>query len=226
MKNSVLVIAPHADDEILGCGATMAKLAAEGNDVYVLIVTNASVGAPELYTEQGIAKIRREAKEAHQILGVKDTFFMDFPAPRLDTYPSYKISMEISKLFEKLMSEIIFIPGLGDLHMDHAVLYRACLVSARPINNYSIKKIYTYETLSETNWAPQQGGHAFVPNVYVDVTDFLPKKLEALQCFKNQTKLYPHCRSLEAIEALAKYRGSTVGKIYSEAFMVERIIIS
>lgn len=221
-----LIVAPHADDEILGCGATIAKLAAEGYDMYVLIVTNASIGAPELYTAQGIEKVRREAKEAHSILGVKDTFFMDFPAPRLDTYPSYKISMEISKLIEKLKPDIIFIPNLGDLHMDHAVLYRACLVSARPINNNSIKEIYTYETLSETNWAPQQGDQAFVPNVYVDVTTYFIKKMEALKCFKHQTKLFPHCRSLEAIEALAKYRGCTIGKIYSEAFMVERIIIS
>lgn len=224
--NTYLIIAPHADDEILGCGATMAKLVAEGNKVYVLIVTNANVGAPELYSEQGIEKVRREAKKAHNILGVQDTFFMDFPAPRLDTYPSYKLSMEISKLLDILRPSVIFIPNLGDLHMDHAILYRACLVSARPINGCSVKKIYTYEVLSESNWAPQQGGQAFVPNVYIDVTNFLSKKIEALMCFKNQIKAYPHCRSLEAIEALAKYRGSTVGNMYSEAFMVERIIIS
>lgn len=221
-----LVIAPHADDEILGCGATIAKLSAEGNEVYVLIVTNASIGAPELYSTQDIDKVRKEAKEAHKILGVKDTFFMDFPAPRLDTFPSYKISKEISKLFDKLKPEIIFIPGLGDLHLDHAVLYRSCLVSARPINNCTVKKIYVYETLSETNWAPLQGNQTFIPNVYIDTTNFFHKKLEAMQCFKNQIKVYPHCRSLEAIEALAQYRGSTVGLTYAEAFMTERVIIS
>ncbi len=223
MSKNILVIAPHADDEVIGCGATIAKSISEGHKVYVLIATNASKGAPDLYSESEISTIRNEAIAAHKFLGVEKTTFLDFPAPALNAYPEFKISIELSKLFNELKPSVIYIPFPGDLHQDHKAIYRASLVAARPQGEYSIKEIYCYETMSETEWAPYQE-KAFVPNVFNDITDFISHKMEAMSFYKSQIKAFPHTRSLENFEALAKYRGATVGFNRAESFVLERLI--
>jgi LmbE family N-acetylglucosaminyl deacetylase len=221
----ILVIAPHADDEVLGCGATIAKLASLGNEIHILVATNAHIGAPEIASAKGIERVRNEALEAHKILGVKETHFEDFPAPALNAYPEFKISVAIAKLLEKIKPDILFLPHPGDLHQDHKAIYRAALVAARPQGNYSIKEIYCYETLSETEWAPYQGDNFFKPNYFIDVTNFIEKKLEAMKCFNSQLKVFPHSRSIETIMALSTLRGNTVGVKNAESFEVERIIL-
>ena len=223
MSKNILVVAPHADDEIIGCGATIAKLVKEGNNVYVIIATNAHKGAPELYNADDIEKVRREALLAHKYLGIKDTFFMDFPAPALNAFPEYKISNSVSEIINKIQPEILYIPFPSDLHQDHKAIYRASLVAARPQGEYSVKEIYCYETLSETEWGPYQE-NAFAPNVFIDVTDVFEHKIEAMSFFKSQLKKFPHTRSLETFEALAKYRGASIGVERAESFIVERII--
>lgn len=219
----VLVIAPHADDEVLGCGATMARHQAQGDEVFVWIATNASQGAPELFTSSQIEEIRSEALRAHSILGVEKTLFDDFPAPALTTFAAYKVSNRISELLNQLKPNRIYIPHPGDLHEDHRVIYRAALVAARPFAKASVKEILCYETLSETEWAPFQGAEAFKPNYYVDVSECFEQKLKAMAAFASQVRSFPHSRSLEALEALAKLRGATVGLNRAEAFEVERI---
>lgn len=223
MGNKILVIAPHADDEIIGCGGTIAKAVNRGDEVYILIATNANIGAPELFNEEAIKKVRSEALNAHKYLGVKETYFMDFPAPALNAFPEYKISIEVSKIINKVKPNIMYLPHPGDLHQDHKAVYRASLVAARPQGNYCVEEIYCYETLSETEWAPYQE-KSFIPNVFIDVTEFFEHKLEAMRFFKSQIKEFPHTRSTETFEALAKYRGATVGVKRAESFIVERII--
>lgn len=225
MKNKVLVIAPHADDEVLGCGATLAKHKAKGDEVYAIVATNAHIGAPELFSAKSIESVRNEALAAHKILGVNETVFLDFPAPALDAYPSYKLSIAISDIIRKYQPTHIYLPHPGDIHLDHTSVYRASLVAARPQGNYSIKYIYCYETLSETEWSPMQGDNFFKPNHFVDVSEYFDKKLAAIKCFQSQLKGFPHSRSLEALRYLAGYRGATVGVQKAEAFEVERQII-
>ena len=221
----ILVIAPHADDEVLGCGATIAKESANGNDVYVLVCTNAFNGAPELFSAELIKTIRDEAKNAHRLLGVKETFFMEFPAPKLDQFPRYKISMSISQLINKLKVDTIFIPHRNDCHMDHTVIHDCAMVSCRPLVNCTVKHVYAYETLSETEWGEPLGVCAFVPTKFntFSVNEFA-KKLEAMKCFETQLYTFPASRSLEAIEALGKYRGAAVSSYRAEAFEVLRDI--
>ncbi len=223
--NKVIVIAPHADDEIIGCGATIAKHIQQGDEVVVIIATNASLGAPELFSDNDIKHIRDEAIQAHKLLGVKETVFLDFPAPALNAFPEYKISIEIAKVFQKFCPTHLYLPHPGDIHQDHKAIYRAALVAARPQGKHKIAYIYCYETLSETEWTPMQE-KPFVPNHFVDVTDVFHQKAAAMNCFQSQVKGFPHSRSLEAFEALAKYRGATVGVERAEAFIVERQIIS
>lgn len=220
----IIVIAPHADDEVLGCGGTISKHVAHGNEVNVIIVTNAHVGDPALCSADDIKKVRNEAIRAHDILGVNTTLFMDFPAPRLNAFPEYKISQELDRVFKEIRPQIIYIPHHGDMHQDHKAVHRAALVAARPRVGQSIRRIYCYETLSETEWAPMQES-PFVPNVFNDITDFIEMKLEAMNCFQSQLKKFPDPRSLEAIEALATFRGSTSGIKRAEAFILERDIL-
>lgn len=223
--NKVLIIAPHADDEVLGCGATIAKHCLAGDDVWVVVVTDASLGAPELFSKESINVVRQEACAAHDILGVKRTIFMDFPAPSLSVYPSYKISLEISKIIAEFQPSYMYLPHSGDLHLDHGVVYRAALVAARPQGKYTVTKIFCYETLSETEWAPNQGDNLFKPNYFVDVSESFELKISAMKCYRSQISDFPHSRSLEALKHLAGYRGSSVGVSRAEAFEVERIIM-
>jgi LmbE family N-acetylglucosaminyl deacetylase len=221
----ILVIAPHADDEVLGCGATMANACTKGDEVFVLICTNASVGAPELFSTELIKQIRSEAVAAHRLIGIKETFFLDFPAPALDQYPRYKMSNEISAVVRKIGADTIYIPHRGDCHKDHTIIHECAMVACRPLANCTVKHVYVYETLSETEWGEPIAADFFVPVKYniFSVNEF-QKKLDAMSCFKSQLYPFPASRSLEAIEALAKYRGALVGVEAAEAFALIREI--
>lgn len=223
VKN-VLVVAPHCDDEILGCGGTIAKYTASGHNVFIAIITNGHLGAPELFSKEGTEKVRAEALESHKILGVKDTFFLDFPAPRLDSIPAYQLSIRLSEIIKANSIEIMYIPHRGDIHKDHRITYEAALVAGRPINNTTVKKILAYETLSETEWAAPFADEAFIPTVFENIEPYLEKKLEAFKCFGTQIKEFPHSRSLKTIEILSNLRGATVGLSNAEAFMLIRDI--
>ena len=219
-----IVIAPHADDEILGCGGTISKLVSEGSKVIVVICTNQHIGAPEQCSAEQIIKVRSEAKKVHQSLGVDETIFLDFPAPRLNSFPEYLISVSLSQIFKSHTPDTIFIPFHGDMHQDHKAIYRAALVSARPKGDQSIRNIFSYETLSETDWSPLWENY-FRPTLFIDITGHLDSKLNAMSQYKTQIAEFPNPRSLEALTHLAKLRGSTIGVGCAEAFSIERIAI-
>lgn len=220
MKN-VLVVAPHPDDEVLGVGGTMAKLANLGYELNVCIVTK---GMPPKYSQESVDKIRAETKAAHELLGVKETFYLDFPAAELDMIPEASLGSEISSLVNKLKPSILFIPFSGDVHFDHQKVALACLVASRPHGNFFPKTVYAYETLSETNWNAPYLVENFTPNVYIDITDTINIKIEAMSCFESQLFDFPHERSIKSIEALAIHRGCTVKTKAAEAFVLIRDI--
>ncbi len=224
MKQCVLVLAPHPDDEVLGAGGCIARHVADGDEVHVAIMTNASVGAPELFSAARVAEVRQEALVAHQLLGVHRTHFEEFAAPRLDAEPAYPIAMAISRLIRETSAQTLYIPFRGDLHVDHRVIFTAALVAARPINDCPVKRILAYETLSETDWAAPFADDAFIPTAFVDISGFLQRKLDALACFRSQMKPFPNSRSLEAVTALARLRGATVSVQAAEAFHLIRDI--
>ncbi|ADQ79102.1 LmbE family protein [Paludibacter propionicigenes WB4] len=224
--SNILIIAPHPDDEILGCGAVMRKHVLEGDDVYVIIMTNAHVGDPELYKEEVVASVRSEALEAHELLGVKKTIFFDFPAPALDQFPKYKMSAKVSATISEYNIQTVYIPWRGDIHIDHKVVYDISLVACRPVGDYSVTRILAYETLSETEWCSPFGSEAFIPNVFVSVTfDEFTSKIDAMKCYKSQLRDFPASRSIESLISLSKLRGSTINKQRAEAFMLIRNIV-
>lgn len=222
--NNVLIVAPHCDDEILGCGGIMSKYIKEGKNVYVAIVTNGHLGAPELFSKEGTEKVRKEAKDSHEFLGVKDTFFLDFPAINLEVIPSYTLSRALSKVITENEIDTMYLPHRGDIHRDHRITYEAALVAARPINNCPVRRIYAYETLSETEWAAPFGDDVFIPTVFINIENEIETKLEAFRFFTTQIKQFPHSRSPEIIKALSNFRGATVGFPNAEAFMLIREI--
>lgn len=217
----IMVIATHPDDEVLGCGGMIARRVSEGNEVHVLVVTR---GAEELYSKAEIEATREEMKKAHAILGVKEVTFLDFPAPKLDSVPHHQLVDAILNTINAMKPAALYIPHHGDIHSDHRAVYHASLVAARPINNSPVKEMYCYETLSETEWAPPTANDVFIPTVFVEISAFLDTKLTALACYASQMKAPPHPRSLRAIEALARLRGSTVSLDAAEAFMLVRAI--
>lgn len=218
----IAVIAPHPDDEVLGCGGVMARHAAEGDEVFVIVVTR---GIPELFPDDLIERTRGEARKAHELLGVCETRFLDFPAPRLDVTPGHLVADALAKQFRDIRPERVYLPHHGDIHSDHGRIYHATLVAARPLANCSVKQLLCYETLSETEWSPPIASAVFYPTMFVDISAYLPKKLAAMSCFETQIKQPPNPRSLQAIEALARYRGATVNFHAAEAFVIVRQVV-
>jgi LmbE family N-acetylglucosaminyl deacetylase len=221
MGKNVLFIAPHPDDEILGCGGIIKKFSDQGDTVIVLIMTR---GKKELYSEERILNVRKEALSAHQILGVKQTIFFEFPAPDLDTIPMSELSSSVSEILRDYGINSLYLPHGGDIHQDHKAVFRAGLIAARPAGPVLVKEIFSYETLSETEWSDPGYGNPFITNVFVNIGYELAYKKEAMSCYKSQLREFPSSRSLKSIEALANLRGSTVGVEYAEAFMAIRII--
>ena len=223
MKKKILILSPHADDEILGCGGFISKFSKKNYDINVLILTNANIGAPEIYSSSKIDKIRKESKIANNYIGTKKLFFENLPALNLINYPIYKISNIITKYIKITNPEIILIPSANDIHDDHKIIFKAAKVSTRPIKKSNLKKILSYEVLSETEW--NENEKSFNPNYYVclDKSD-IDKKVKAFLKYKSQVKKFPHPRSKEAIINLSKVRGSQVFMKYAEAFRVEKIL--
>jgi len=218
---NVLVIAPHPDDEVLGCGGTIKRLTDSGVRVTVLV---ASRGKKTLYSEEKIINVRKQALNAHRVLGVSETFFFDYPAPELDLISISELSSSISALIVKEKPDAVFLPHHGDIHHDHEAIFTAGLVASRPVNDCSVKFVFTYEVLSETEWAPPFASKVFVPQLFVTINREFSSKVEAMKCYTSQIRNFPNPRSEKSLEALANYRGSTVGAEYAEAFMIIRII--
>ena len=218
----ILVVATHPDDEVLGCGGVMARYAAQGEEIHVLVVTR---GIPELYSAKFIKQIRAELRAAHAVLGVKEAHFLDFPAPRLDTIPHHELADGIKRVIMRVCPQMIFLPHGGDLHVDHRSVHLATLVAARPMNSCQVEQLLCYETLSETEWAPTVGDNTFIPTVFMNIENHLDQKLQAMTQYRSQLKESPHPRSLDNIRALARFRGGTVGFNAAEAFALVRQMI-
>ena len=218
----VLIIAPHPDDEVLGCGGTIAKYASQGAEVYVAVVTK---GCEPLFSGESVNQVREECRKADAYLGAKETIFMDFPAAMLEEVPRYQLNEVFIKLIQEIRPELVYLPHRGDMQLDHKMTVDAAMVALRPKYAHVVKRIYTYETLSETGWDIPNTVNEFIPTSYNEITGFLDMKEEAMKMFRSQIAEYPNARSAESIRALAVYRGTTVGVRAAEAFVLVREIL-
>ena len=174
------------------------------------------------WSEKFLKERPKEIEKVNEILGIKKTYFLNFPTVKLDTIPQKELNDSILKIIKEIQPEVLYIPHQGDLNKDHRLVFEATLVAVRPTSG-PVKRILSYETLSET-----EGGSLikiFVPNVYEDITNTFNIKIEAMKKYRSEIREYPHPRSLEIIEALAKKRGSESGFKLAEAFILIREIL-
>lgn len=217
---TALVIAPHPDDETLGTGGTIKRFSESGFRVAVATV---AAHMPPLYSEEVHQTTVREAQAAQEILGVSESVFLDKPAVHLGDIPVAEFNSLIHEQVERFSPDVFLIP-FYDRHIDHRMIFDACMVTARPVGvGKNIKLVAAYETISETHWNAPHIEPSFVPNFCVDITDQIDAKIEALECFKSQMHEFPGPRSAEALRALALFRGSQAGYGYAEAFHVIRM---
>jgi len=222
MNNNILVVAAHPDDEVLGCGGTIAKHVHEGDSVTVFFMTN---GVSARAGDQSIEELKRKESAISALgkLGVENVKFGAFPDNKMDTVPLIEITQFIEKYVLEYAPNIIYTHFSDDLNIDHQLTHQAVMTACRPQSWSSVKEIYCFEVLSSTEWNSSTQ-NKFNPTKFVDITKYYSAKIEALMDYKQEMRAFPHSRSVEAVEALAIIRGAIVGLNRAEAFHVERII--
>ena len=216
----VVVIAPHPDDEVLGLGATICKFAAMNIEVSILIVSG---HLPPLYNQKSFNITKIEAEKAFKIMNVSNWQFLKIPATTVHQVPVAELNGKINDFLKLYKPDWVFIP-FPDRHIDHRTIFDASVVSCRPINKNFPKVVLAYETLSETHWNVPGIEPGFIPDFFIDTSNYMKQKEKVLNCYNSQITGNQN-RSVEACMALAKFRGSQNGCDYAEAFKVVRIVI-
>ena len=223
----VLVDAAHPDDEILGCGATAARLVAEGHEVHFAILGEGMTSRNTQRADADLGQLedlRRYAHAAAAKVGVKSLGLHGLPDNRLDTVPLLDIVKIVEELVNRHSPAVIYTHHGGDLNVDHGVVHRAVLTATRPTAGCPVREIYAFEVPSSTEWAFQRIEPAFRPNVFVDITRTLETKIAAMECYESETRKFPHPRSPEALRAAAMRWGSVAGCAAAEAFELVRSV--
>lgn len=230
MPSRVLVIAAHPDDEVLGCGGTVARHVKQGDDVQMVILAEGVTSRDDVRgrsarTEE-LSQLGQCAHKSAAILGVKSLELLDLPDNRMDSLDQLDINKTVEALIQRHQPETIYTHHCGDVNVDHRRIHEAVVTACRPMpGNHQVRTILFYETPSSTEWQPPGSNAAFVPNWYVDIVETLPDKLAALKEYHTEMKPWPHARSIEAVEHLARWRGANIGVAAAEAFMLGRNLI-
>lgn len=225
MGRRALVIAPHADDEVLGLGGTIARYARDGYEVTVAILTGHGDDQPHpLWPRDVWETVRSEALEAHRVLGVHQTIFREIPAVTVADQPVWQLNRITHDVIEQVRPELLFVPFPLDLHKDHRELFHSLSPTWRPHTELgrTIHEIHCYEVPSETHLNIPYVEQSFTPQLWVDISQTLPLKLQALGCYRSQLHPWPHLRSERAVEALARWRGAQMATEAAEAFVTVR----
>lgn len=222
----VLVLAPHADDETLGCGGVMTRLADEGHEVVVGLLTGHGAEPHPLYPRHGFEHVQEELAAACRVMGVRDVVKVDLPTVMVPDLPRHVLNKAVTGLIAEVAPELLFVPFPLDLHGDHREIFHAASVAWRPYLplGQSIREVYCYEVPSETHLNIPYVEQGFIPNMFWDVSDQIDRKIEAFECFRSQVQDFPLPRSPEALRALAMYRGSQIGVHAAEAFVCVRVL--
>lgn len=216
----VLVVAAHPDDEVLGCGGSIAKLAAAGYEVFLAILgegVTSRYAAREAADHKLILELRETAEKVRECLGAKKLFPFDFPDNRFDTVPLLNIIKTIEGLIKEIKPQTVFTHHPSDLNIDHTITHRAVLTATRPLCDCPGKEIYAFEIPSSTEWSFGQFG-SFQPDTFCNIESTMEMKLRAMGLYETERREFPHPRSALALKATAQRWGSVVGMQYAEAF--------
>lgn len=226
MKKNILILAAHPDDEVLGCGGTIAKYLSQGHFIHVAFLADgiSSRGGDKDQLVQELSLRRDAARNALNILGVESISFGDFPDNHMDKIATIDVAKQVELLIAQHKPDTVFTHHFGDVNVDHRKVYEATVVACRPQPNHCVKSILCYEVASSTEWQLASTGTNFSPNFFVDISSFLEKKMLSLSQYESEMRDWPHPRSFKAIEHLAHWRGAVIGVNAAEAFMVGRII--
>ena len=223
----ILVIAAHPDDEVLGCGGTVARLAAEGASVSIFILADGLTSRADYDPVRDAGALKAHHERAHRagkLLGAREVTLGGFPDQRMDTVPLLEITQAIEHEIARVRPDTVFTQHGGDLNMDHVITFRATLTATRPMAGGPVKRVYAYEVGSSTEWSFQQFEPRFQPQVFFDVSAQLETKIAAMQVYESETRAFSHPRSPEAIRATALRWGSVAGVNAAEAFQLVREI--
>jgi LmbE family N-acetylglucosaminyl deacetylase len=219
---SILIVSAHPDDEVLGAGGTLLKHKQNGDAIYWLIITD--VFEEHGFSQERVRSRKNEIERVAEELGIKKTFKLGYPTMTLSNSSLRKLIPEISAVFQEVEPETIYCLNRSDAHSDHRVVFDGVMACTKSFRYPYIKQVLMYECISETEFAPVLPEKAFLPNYYVDITDYLDQKLEIMRIYASELGEHPFPRSIENIKALAHYRGASVGVQYAEAYQLLKYI--
>lgn len=225
--STILVVAAHPDDEILGVGATISKHIKSGDKAYALILGEGQTSRfekRELADEELVERLHKDTLDAAKVIGFKEVFFESIADNRFDSVDFLDVVKLIEKHVRIVCPDIIYTHHLGDLNIDHQITHKAVLTATRPIGDYSVKEIYAFETVSSTEWNFASRENTFVPSVFVDVSEQFDTKCKAMESYRSELCEYPHPRSLRMLKSVAEKWGATIGVEYAEAFESIRVV--
>ena len=222
----VLVVAAHPDDEVLGCGGTIAKHADAGDQVQVLIVAEGATSRLQkrdrLQADEELSILAQSAQRAGSILGAAGVELLDLPDNRLDSLDRLDLIKCIEQRIEKHQPQVVYVHHAGDVNVDHRRLHEAVVTACRPTPGHPVKRLLSFEVASSTEWQPPGSASVFQPNWFVNISPQWRRKREALEAYASEMRPWPHARSLKAVEHLARWRGAQVGVEAAEAFCLLR----
>ena len=225
-RRCILVVVAHPDDEVLGCGGTIASWSNAGAQTHVLYLADGETARYQDKTDpEAIARIalrRNAARRAAEILGLTSIQFLDFPDNRLDGVELLDVIKPIEALIKKLAPDTVYTHHGCDLNLDHRIAYQAVITACRPLPSCTVHSIYAFETPSSTEWATEAYGQLFRPNLFVDIADTFEAKMASLAEYNQEMHQFPHPRSIEGVSILARQRGASVGVALAEAFVLVR----
>lgn len=224
MKNKVLVVASHPDDEILGCGGAIIKHVYNGDIVNIIIMAEGLTSRNIDVSVKDLSDLHSNSYKAAEYMKVNDLKLLKFPDNRMDGEVLLDVVKEVEKNVFEFKPDIVYTHHSGDVNIDHLITHKAVVTACRSLPNNSVKELLFFETLSSTEWQVGTSCNVFIPNYFVNIDKFIEKKLEVLSFYDSEMRQYPHPRSYEAVKNLAAYRGTTIGCHYAEAFSVGRII--
>ena len=223
---NILVVVAHPDDEVLGCGGTVAKLSTT-EDVHIAILGE---GVSSRYNQRAeadageLSKLQSDVRAVAKLLGARSVVFENLPDNRFDQVPLLDVIKRVERLIEKLRPDAVYTHHPGDLNIDHLVSFRAIMTATRPTFDCPVRNVFSFEVPSSTEWAFQRLEPSFRPSVFVDISATIETKIKAIQRYSSEVRPFPHPRSPEALRAIARRWGSVVGVEYAEAFELIRSI--